>query len=63
MKWIYGITAIQPDQPRGTLLQLQGPNGTVHAFATPDQARNLQVGDELRFDNQVDDGFSLDVAS
>jgi hypothetical protein len=63
MEWVYSITAIHPGHPRGTVIQLEGSNGTVHAFADPDHARKLQVGDDLRFSDQVDDGFSLDLAS
>ncbi len=63
MQWTYEIIAIERNHQRGTLLELQGSNGTVHAFASAEKSAKLKVGDMLSFDEQVDDGFSLELAS
>ena len=59
MTFRYQITAIVPDLPRGTLIELRGPCGTVHAFS--DEPVSAQIGDEVSFEDQVDDGFYISL--
>jgi hypothetical protein len=59
MAFRYTITAIVPDLPRGTLIELFGTCGTVHAFT--DETVSAKIGDEVSFDDQVDDGFYISL--